>query len=126
MLYSLFYNLLDNALKFQPANNIPVIDIASAIVTESKMEGNGVYEEQYMCISISDNGIGFNQADADKLFNIFVRLHPQDEYRGSGTGLTICQKIANAHGGYITAEGTPAKGATFRCYLPLESSGGDS
>jgi light-regulated signal transduction histidine kinase (bacteriophytochrome) len=118
MLYSLFYNLIDNAIKFQPTNNIPVIEIVSTILTEDKKEGSN-FEEQLLCISITDNGIGFNQEDADKLFNIFVRLHAREEFRGSGTGLTICQKIANAHGGYITAEATPGKGATFRCFLPL-------
>ncbi|WP_081195818.1 ATP-binding protein [Niastella koreensis] len=71
-------------------------------------------------MSVTDNGIGFNQADADKMFTIFGRLHPREAYRGSGTGRTICQKIANAHGGYISAEGAPGKGATFRCFLPLE------
>ena len=126
MLYSLFYNLVDNALKFQPANNIPVIEITSSIVIDKENEGNVPFEKQLLCIGVTDNGIGFNQADADKLFNIFVRLHPRDEYRGSGTGLTICQKIANAHGGYITAEGKPGNGATFRCYLPLEQVEGDS
>jgi len=120
MLHSLFYNLLDNALKFQPAGNIPVINITSEIVTEKMKEGNPNFKEQLLCISITDNGIGFNQADTEKMFTIFGRLHSREEYRGSGTGLTICQKIANAHGGYITAEGAPDKGATFRCYLPLE------
>jgi len=120
MLYSIFYTLLDNAIKFQPANNAPEIEIGSAVVLEKRKEDNPDSEEQYLCISIADNGIGFNQADADKMFTIFGRLHAHSAYPGSGTGLTICQKIANAHGGYITAEGAPDKGATFRCYLPLE------
>jgi PAS domain S-box-containing protein len=120
MLHSLFYNLIDNALKFQPVNNIPVIEISSSLVTEKKSEGNTNGEEQYQCISIVDNGIGFNQADAEKMFSMFGRLHSREEYRGSGTGLTLCQKIANAHGGYITAEGISDKGATFRCFLPLQ------
>jgi len=123
MLYSLFYNLIDNAIKFQPANNTPHIEIVSAIVTENKREANPHFEAQLLCTSISDNGIGFNQADANKMFTIFGRLHSREEFRGSGTGLTICQKIANAHGGYITAEGKPNQGATFRCYLPLEQAG---
>jgi PAS domain S-box-containing protein len=126
MLHSLFYNLLDNALKFQPVNNIPVIEISGCLVTENKREGNTNMEEQYQCISVVDNGIGFNQSDAEKMFSMFGRLHSREEYRGSGTGLTICQKIANAHGGYITAEGAPDKGATFRFYLPLEKAGGGS
>ena len=120
MLYSLFYNLLDNAIKFQPPDNIPVIEIVSSIVTVEQKEENSNFKEQLLWISITDNGIGFNQEDADRMFTIFGRLHTRGEYRGSGTGLTICQKIANAHGGYITAEGTPDKGATFRCFLPLE------
>jgi PAS domain S-box-containing protein len=120
MLYSLFYNLLDNALKFQPADNIPVIKITSAVVTGKEKERNSNFEEQLLYISIIDNGIGFNQEDENKMFTLFGRLHSRSVYHGSGTGLTICQKIANAHGGYITAEGKPGKGATFRCYLPME------
>jgi signal transduction histidine kinase len=123
MLYSLFYNLIDNAIKFQPADNIPAIEISSAVVTEKKKEGNTFFEEQYLCISVADNGIGFNQQDETKMFSMFGRLHPHEEFRGSGMGLTICQKIANAHGGYITATGIAGEGATFRCYLPLEPSG---
>lgn len=120
MLYSLFYNLIDNAIKFQPADHIPAIEISSAVVTEKKKENNDPFEEQYLCVSIADNGIGFNQRDEEKMFSIFGRLHPHEEFRGSGMGLTICQKIANAHGGYITATGMPGEGAIFRCYLPLE------
>jgi PAS domain S-box-containing protein len=124
MLYSLFYNLIDNAIKFQPADNIPAIEISSAVVTEKRKDGNDSFEEQYVCISVADNGIGFNQQDEEKMFSIFGRLHSHEEFRGSGMGLTICQKIANAHGGYITATGTPGEGATFRCYLPLEQESG--
>lgn len=120
MLYSLFYNLLDNAIKFQPGNHIPVISISSEIVMENKSKSGIHFGKEYECIKITDNGIGFNQADAAKMFTIFGRLHAREEYRGSGTGLTICQKIANAHGGYITAEGIPDRGAIFRCFLPLE------
>jgi light-regulated signal transduction histidine kinase (bacteriophytochrome) len=119
MLYSLFYNLMDNAIKFQPADNIPIIEITSSIVKEKKKEGNG-FEEQYVCVSVADNGIGFNQEDEQRMYSIFGRLHSHEEYRGSGMGLTICQKIANAHGGYITATGKPGQGATFNCFLPLE------
>ena len=120
MLFNLFYNLLDNALKFQPANNIPIIVVSgSTMPGEAGEAGEAGDTKKYACINVADNGIGFEPHNAEKIFNMFERLHTRQEFPGSGIGLTIARKIADAHGGYITAESTPGRGSTFHCYFPL-------
>jgi signal transduction histidine kinase len=71
-------------------------------------------------IPVRDNGIGFPQEDAERIFNVFTRLHGNSEYRGTGVGLSIVQKVVDNHHGYIWAESTPGEGATFRILLPAE------
>lgn len=72
----------------------------------------------YWKINVEDNGIGFDQKYADKIFHVFQRLHNKDEYAGTGIGLAICKKIVNSHKGFITAAGNLGKGATLSIYLP--------
>jgi signal transduction histidine kinase len=74
--------------------------------------------KEYYKIEISDNGIGFNQVNAEKIFEPFVRLHSKSEYEGSGLGLSICKKIADNHDGIIYAEGDENKGSRFTLILP--------
>jgi light-regulated signal transduction histidine kinase (bacteriophytochrome) len=74
--------------------------------------------ENYHKIEISDNGIGFENEFAGKIFAIFQRLHGRSEYEGSGIGLAICKKIVEHHGGIIYAKGVPDTGATFTLILP--------
>jgi signal transduction histidine kinase len=74
----------------------------------------------YHLIEVRDNGIGFEQADAERIFNVFTRLHGNAEYRGTGVGLSIAQKIVENHGGYIWAQSKPGEGATFSVLLPAE------
>jgi signal transduction histidine kinase len=118
-LYLLFYNLLDNALKFNE-NEIPEIKITCEEVSLEEKTGNPFGETEYYRISITDNGIGFDAADTERIFNMFEKLHDK-KYKGSGTGLTIARKIMNAHNGFITAESEPGKGAAFHCYFPVEN-----
>ena len=66
----------------------------------------------------SDNGIGFDNGSAEKIFDIFHRLHGKNDYPGSGIGLAIAKKIADNHGGSIVAEGNPGTGAVFCIYFP--------
>ncbi len=79
-------------------------------------------KRNYYYLSISDNGIGFDQHFSKKIFEIFQRLHGQTEYAGTGIGLAICKKIVENHHGIITARGELNKGATFNIYLPVYSS----
>jgi len=75
-------------------------------------------QQQYYCIGVSDNGIGFEQKDAERIFNVFTRLHGMAEYSGTGIGLSIVRKVILNHGGHIKAESTPGQGASFYIYLP--------
>lgn len=120
MLQYLLYNLIDNALKFQQDGNIPRITISAANVKRRPdKEAGGLELKEYLCITVKDNGIGFAQEDADKIFMLFEKIHPRKEYPGSGIGLTISRKIVEAHGGFIEVESEPGKGATFHCCLSL-------
>jgi PAS domain S-box-containing protein len=123
MLNNLFYNLIDNALKFQPRGNIPKLSItATTISLLPKLFPQSEEGKEYIGIHFSDNGIGFNQYDAEKIFTMFEQLHPEAAYQGSGIGLAICKRIMEAHKGYITAESIPGQGATIHCYFPIEIS----
>jgi PAS domain S-box-containing protein len=116
----LFYNLLGNALKFTKRNTVPVITItANKLTREAKMEWPQLDPRQdYYEIMISDNGIGFNQAYADKIFTIFQRLNEKSIYGGYGIGLALCRKIVINHGGVIYANGQSGNGASFHFILP--------
>jgi PAS domain S-box-containing protein len=116
----LFYNLLGNALKFTKRNTVPVITImAHKLTEEKKMAWPQLFMGQdYYEIMISDNGIGFNQAYADKIFTIFHRLNEKSIYGGYGIGLAVCRKITINHGGVIYANGQSGNGASFHFILP--------
>ena len=77
-------------------------------------------EKVYCIIDIEDNGIGFEQSNAERIFTIFQRLHGRSEYSGSGVGLAICKKIVDNHQGTIFARGEAGKGANFTVALPLK------
>jgi PAS domain S-box-containing protein len=104
----LFQNLLGNALKFHRPEEPPVI----------KVTGKKLADEQYQ-ISVTDNGIGFEEQYCDRIFQVFQRLHGRSEYEGTGIGLAVCAKIVARHGGLIAANSTPGRGATFIITLPL-------
>ncbi|RYZ22879.1 MAG: PAS domain S-box protein [Chitinophagaceae bacterium] len=102
----LFYNLVNNALKYARPG-VPVrVNISSTV-------RDGMHE-----IRVEDNGIGFEQQNAQKIFTIFQRLHDRNSYSGSGIGLALCKKVAENHGGSIRAEGRPGEGAVFVVTLP--------
>ncbi len=118
-LNQLFTNLISNSLKYSKEDLSPTIEINSKKVsskTDSKIPEND--KRKFYRISFTDNGIGFEQEHSEKIFNLFQRLHGKTDYPGTGVGLAICKKIVDNHKGYIFAESTPEKGATFLLYLP--------
>lgn len=111
----LFQNLIGNALKYRKPGAPARISITSKTVSGLKSCPKGPCVQ--MCIA--DNGIGFDEKYLDRIFNMFQRLHGRHEYEGTGVGLAVCRKIADRHGGFITATSTPGVGATFIVTLPI-------
>ena len=119
-LQQLFTNIISNAIKFRKEDEPPLI-VIDCVVAKGKdiARQNAPADREYYHLSISDNGIGFNQEYAEKIFDIFQRLHAQAEYEGTGIGLAICKKIVETHRGFITATGEPGKGSSFHIFLPV-------
>jgi light-regulated signal transduction histidine kinase (bacteriophytochrome) len=115
----LMHNLIGNAIKFSTANRPPHIKIESKIAKGITFNNEKLSAQQtYCCITVSDNGIGFEQQYNEKIFDIFQRLHDKNKYNGTGIGLAIVKKIVENHNGIITATGALDKGATFEIYIP--------
>jgi PAS domain S-box-containing protein len=110
----LLQNLLSNALKFRCEGRTPKIRVSGLVYTPEHHD----FAPRLCEITVADNGIGFRQDYADRIFGIFQRLHGRSEYPGTGIGLATCRKILERHGGTITATGRPGEGATFVCTLP--------
>ncbi|OQP49930.1 PAS domain-containing sensor histidine kinase [Niastella populi] len=120
MLETLFINIIGNGLKFQPAGNQPRINIESHLVNKDNLPAGIRSNKPMLRLTFSDNGIGFDQAQAHRIFIMFEKLHPKGEYPGSGTGLAIVKKIMEAHDGFVQATAQPGEGATIQCYFPVE------
>ncbi|UUF14236.1 MULTISPECIES: PAS domain S-box protein [Flavobacterium] len=116
LLYQLFYNLINNSIKFAKNETPPEIILSSKIVTQE--------DKSLAVITVKDNGIGFESAQAERIFETFTRLNSKDSYEGTGLGLSLCKKIAERHGGNIVAEGN-TKGAAFIVTLPLKQNEND-
>lgn len=112
----LFSNIIENSIKYSHDGLPPVIKISAALVPAKNRSFKSKYCHK---ISISDNGIGFEQEYAENIFKLFQRLHGRNEYYGTGIGLAICKKIVENHNGVITAAGQPGEGATFDIFLPV-------
>jgi light-regulated signal transduction histidine kinase (bacteriophytochrome) len=120
-LQQLFYNLITNALRYSKPEEPPRIDIRTQTLpgNETGLSLSADRTNQlYHLIEIRDNGLGFEQADAERIFNVFTRLHNNKESKGTGVGLAIVRKVVENHGGYITATGSPGVGASFKVFLP--------
>lgn len=119
-LRQLFQNLIANALKFQKPGIHPEIRISARLFENRHQELPDVLTGTTLCeITFEDNGIGFEQGFAEKIFVIFQRLHTREQYEGTGIGLAVCRKIMDRHRGKIVARSTPNKGATFIVTLPV-------
>lgn len=118
-LHQLFLNLFRNSLKFSKADTIPLLKVSiskeQADLDLPSLETGKTYYK----VSVSDNGIGFNNDHAQTIFNVFKRLHSAKKYTGTGIGLAICKKIMENHDGLITAKGDVNVGSTFDLYFPV-------
>jgi light-regulated signal transduction histidine kinase (bacteriophytochrome) len=114
----LFQNLIGNALKFHRPGVPPVIKVYGGFFRLRRPTGR-LAPEGYYRIVVEDNGIGFDLKHAERIFQLFQRLHGRNSYEGTGIGLSICQRIAERHGGKISAQSAPGQGATFTVTLPL-------
>jgi len=116
-----FSNLIINAIKYRKPHVNPHVKITAEVVDRSDVPGNSSLQHHtYHKISITDNGIGFEQKYANKIFELFQRLHSRAEYEGTGIGLAICKKIIQNHNGFIQAFGNPGVGSTFIIYMPAD------
>jgi signal transduction histidine kinase len=115
----LLQNLVGNALKFHREDQPPVVRIDSvAVETPTRAVAGHEAGSPVYRVTIQDNGIGFDPKYVDRIFNPFQRLHGRGEYEGTGIGLAICRKIAERHGGSITATSALGDGSTFMVTLP--------
>ncbi|RYZ60519.1 MAG: hypothetical protein EOO14_07205, partial [Chitinophagaceae bacterium] len=121
-LQQLFQNLVGNALKYSKPGESPEIAVTSRLVKGADVRPElpgGAGDRQFHLVEVKDNGIGFAQEDAQRIFDLFTRLHGRSEYTGTGIGLSIARKVVESHNGYIWAESEAGKGATFRVLFPV-------
>jgi PAS domain S-box-containing protein len=117
----LLSNLISNSLKYSHDNITPVVEITATYVKARELnEKAAIPGKDYIRFKIKDNGIGFEQEYAEKIFDLFQRLHGRNEYSGSGIGLAICKKIVENHHGFIRAESEAGEGATFYFFIPVK------
>jgi PAS domain S-box-containing protein len=122
-LQQVFQNLVSNALKYSKADVPPAIAITCKIIKGVEIDRQLHSADQaktFYQVAVKDNGIGFEQENADRIFNVFTRLHGMAEYKGTGVGLSIVRKVIENHKGYIWAESEPGRGSTFKILLPVE------
>lgn len=105
-LNSILYNLISNAIKYRSPDRVPEVKIKAVIYNE------------YILLKVTDNGLGMNPSDKDKIFSMFKRLHNHVE--GSGVGLYIVKRILENSGGKIEVESQPDKGSVFKVYFKLQ------
>jgi two-component system, LuxR family, sensor kinase FixL len=116
----LLQNLIGNALKFRRPEENPVVKVDAEIISAPRLNAEkGAPEEKQIRLTVSDNGIGFDEKYLDRIFNVFQRLHTRNEYEGTGMGLAITRKIVLYHGGDITAKSKPGYGSTFIATYPV-------
>jgi PAS domain S-box-containing protein len=116
----LFTNLILNSIKYKAAGTTPLIQVTARPALRNEINSPDITRDEidYWKLTFSDNGIGFEQQYADRIFELFQRLHSRFEYEGTGIGLAICKKIVQNHKGFIYADGKPGLGASFIIYLP--------
>lgn len=120
----LMQNLVSNALKFRRPDAAPEITVDATVISSSSplfpSRLNGSQVTLWCRVTVSDNGIGFDEKYLDRIFKVFQRLHGRTEFEGSGIGLSVCRRIAERHNGDITAASVPGQGTTFIITLPVK------
>lgn len=119
-LRQVFQNLIGNALKFSGNVDVPVIEITSELIKTKDFNGEVSPDGKFCRITVTDNGIGFDEIYLDRIFIIFQSLNDRQTYEGTGIGLAIAKKIVDKHNGLITAKSQLGKGASFIMVLPLQ------
>jgi signal transduction histidine kinase len=117
LMRSLFFNLVGNALKYSKKDSDPVIEIYD----ETCVEDGEFRDKKFFRIFVKDNGIGFDQKYAEQIFEMFVRLHGNSKYQGTGIGLALCKQIVEKHNGFISALSKENDGSTFIISLPAQT-----
>ena len=113
-MHQLLQNLIGNALKYHRADVAPQVDVDAEVIKQNSNR-NG----DFVRLKVTDNGIGFDEDLAERIFQPFERLHGRSEYEGTGMGLAICRKIVERHQGTITARSKTGEGSTFIIELPM-------
>jgi light-regulated signal transduction histidine kinase (bacteriophytochrome) len=114
LIYQVFYNIIYNSIKFSN-NSVPL----TININSEKVKHNG---RDFARITFTDNGIGFEQEYAEKIFEPFFRLHSKDLYEGAGLGLALCRRLVERHSGEIYASGKLNEGAIVEVLLPVMQS----
>ncbi|TDW44623.1 hypothetical protein EV144_10871 [Flavobacterium sp. 270] len=117
-LRQLFFNLINNALKFNSGQ--PTVTITASFITAESVEDTDKFmpKGNYHLIKIADNGIGMDSQYSGRIFDMFQRLHDRDQYGGNGIGLALCKRIIENHNGALNFTSQPGEGTTFYIYLP--------
>ncbi|WP_243751645.1 sensor histidine kinase [Niastella caeni] len=115
-----FQNLISNALKFSKNDMPPVIEIRSKWLADKSFTSSEQETGPFCLLTISDNGIGFDEKYATIVFSLFQRLHPKDSFEGTGIGLAITKKIIEKHHGLIQVKSAVGVGTQFMIILPLK------
>jgi light-regulated signal transduction histidine kinase (bacteriophytochrome) len=116
----LLQNLISNALKFHAPEILPRVIVSAKVLDNAESLAGSMPGEELVQIMVRDNGIGFDERYLDRIFQVFQRLHSRSEFEGTGIGLAVCRKIADRHGGMISAKSTEGQGATFIVTLPVK------
>lgn len=120
-MHQLFYNLINNAVKFALPEREPLVRITGAVLARNEAQKWQLpVGREYFRLCVEDNGIGFEPQYAEKIFVLFKRLHSQQTYRGTSVGLALCKKVVENHEGRIWAESEYGKGAAFHVILPVK------
>jgi chemotaxis family two-component system sensor kinase Cph1 len=110
-------NLISNALKYRHPDRVPEISVGAVVRQGTLVAGSPA--GPLLELTVTDNGVGFDQRHSERIFEPFQRLHSAGDYEGSGIGLAICRKIIDRHGGTVTAASRPGEGSAFTITLPM-------